>query len=184
MTAECSIDGCQSPTKARGWCGKHWTRWRTYGDPLTVKTGRGLTVEQRFWRFVDKTDSCWIWTGNLFQGYGLFSIRSGVPVRAHRFSYELTHGGIADGMELDHLCEVKRCVRPDHLEAVTHAENMRRSGVSITRRKSELRTALARIAELELELRLANERLERCEKLCHSDCLALSKAGSRNGRAG
>jgi len=46
--------------------------------------------------------------------------------RAHRFSFTLHLGEIPDGLELDHLCKNKLCVKPDHLEAVTHAENVRR----------------------------------------------------------
>lgn len=47
-------------------------------------------------------------------------------IRAHRFSYELLVGSIPVGMEIDHLCHVRGCVNPSHLEPVTHDENMRR----------------------------------------------------------
>lgn len=46
--------------------------------------------------------------------------------RAHRYAYELAYGPIAEGLVIDHLCRNKPCVRPDHLEAVTNAENIRR----------------------------------------------------------
>ena len=42
---------------------------------------------------------------------------------AHRVAYELTNGPIPDGLELDHLCRVRHCVNPSHIEAVTHREN-------------------------------------------------------------
>lgn len=67
---------------------------------------------------------CWIWGGNLnASGYGV-SARSG---RAHRMVYERMVGPVSEGLELDHLCRVRSCVNPAHLEAVTHQENMRRA---------------------------------------------------------
>lgn len=82
--------------------------------------------EQRFWPRVDKTDSCWVWRGQLNnQGYGQFSIKKRHKL-AHRLSYEWTIGPIPEGLELDHLCRNTKCVNPAHLEPVTHAENMRR----------------------------------------------------------
>jgi hypothetical protein len=53
-------------------------------------------------------------------------------VLAHRLSFELVHGAIPAGLELDHLCRVRSCVAVDHLEAVTHAENMRRAAEAHT----------------------------------------------------
>lgn len=86
------------------------------------------TAEERFWAKVEKTDTCWLWTGTLGFGlYGRFNLTGGGTVAAHRQSYEWAKGPIPDGLELDHLCRVRNCVNPDHLEAVTHAENMRRA---------------------------------------------------------
>jgi len=79
----------------------------------------------KFWSLVNKTDSCWLWTGRLYPaGYGAYSV--GKEERAHRISYMLVKGQISEGLELDHLCRVRNCVNPEHLEAVTHKENMRR----------------------------------------------------------
>jgi len=70
---------------------------------------------------------CWIWTGAT-QGLGEYgAIGIGGKLRyTHRVSYETFKGPISDGMEIDHLCGVSRCINPDHLEAVTREENMRR----------------------------------------------------------
>lgn len=88
------------------------------------------TPEERFWRKVKRTDLCWLWQGaKNNEGYGTFWVAPHV-VAPHRFAYELLVGAVPDGLELDHLCRVVSCVNPDHLEAVTHAENMRRAKVA------------------------------------------------------
>ena len=69
---------------------------------------------------------CWIWQLAIDQdGYGQVSI-NGRNLQAHRFYYEQSIGPIPDGLLLDHLCRVRCCVNPDHLEPVTTLENTRR----------------------------------------------------------
>src|SRR5688500_4996363 len=79
-----------------------------------------------FWAKVDKTSTCWLWTGARHPlGYG--HVRYGNRTSAaHRVAWELINGPIPEGLTLDHLCRVPACVRPDHLEPVTHRENVRR----------------------------------------------------------
>lgn len=79
----------------------------------------------RFWARVDASGDCWEWTGATVKGYGAVRIKRRLWY-AHRFAYELLVGPIPQGLELDHLCRNLPCVNPDHLEPVTHAENMRR----------------------------------------------------------
>lgn len=75
-----------------------------------------------FWSRVEKTESCWLWMGLKNQyGYAMYS-----GVSAHRLTYEALVGPIPHGLQLDHLCRVRHCVNPAHLEPVTHAENVRR----------------------------------------------------------
>lgn len=59
------------------------------------------------------------------KGYAKLAV-DGKDVRAHRYAYEQAKGLIPVDRELDHLCRVRFCVNPDHLEAVTHGENIRR----------------------------------------------------------
>lgn len=87
----------------------------------------------RFWSNVDtdSSDGCWLWKLSVgSHGYGQVGWwengRSRM-VLAHRVSYELLVGPIPDGLQLDHLCRVRLCVNPSHLEAVTQRENILRS---------------------------------------------------------
>lgn len=127
----CKIDNCSSPVKGRGWCTKHYLRWWRHGDPLELvshSTERGTPTE-RFWRLVAKAGDtdCWTWLGKKgSKGYGLAHVADGRQRQAHRVAYELVVGPIPEGLELDHLCNVRRCVNPAHLEAVTHSENQTR----------------------------------------------------------
>lgn len=88
----------------------------------------------RWWKFVTVVDTGWLTPCWLFKvhrdplgsGYQLFSIGKR-SVLAHRHSYATLIGPIPDGYTVDHLCRRPGCVRPDHLEAVTHAVNNLRS---------------------------------------------------------
>lgn len=79
-----------------------------------------------FWEAVEKTSTCWLWRGTLTGGgYGTFRLsRLGRDFRAHRISFVLFGNEIPDGLVLDHICRVRNCVNPDHLRAVTDAENV------------------------------------------------------------
>jgi HNH endonuclease len=134
----CTIEDCGKKHLARGWCGKHYQRWKKYGDPLFVVLDREQTVEERFWSKVNKDGpvpehrpelgQCWVWTAGLVEGYGAFSIDNHQH-KAHILSYTWAKGEIPEDWERDHLCRNRACVRPDHLEAVTHWINVAR-GIS------------------------------------------------------
>ena len=89
----------------------------------------------RFWSKVKVANDCWLWQGTTPAGYGqyaLWSRGSGVnrqrgTIPAHRYAYEQFIGEVPEGLELDHLCRVKNCVNPQHLEPVTHRENCLRA---------------------------------------------------------
>jgi hypothetical protein len=132
MAPSCSIAKCTSPVRARGWCNKHYRRWLRDGDPEKVAWERG-DPEANFWSKVEDQRSrhaCWVWTGYVTdEGYGRFIWPGGSL--AHRFSYALTYGPIADGADVDHMCHNvapdcvdskaclhRRCVNPEHLRAI------------------------------------------------------------------
>lgn len=78
----------------------------------------------------DRSGECWLWTGSLHtDGYALTSFK-GKTTGVHRLAYEAYVGPIPEGLEIDHLCRVRRCVNPAHLEAVTHKVNMQRRDYS------------------------------------------------------
>ena len=85
------------------------------------------SLEERFWRKVKKTETCWLWGGsvNKVTGYGQIQI-NGRPELVHIISYRLTGKIIPEGMELDHLCRNRTCVNPIHLEPVMHRDNVLR----------------------------------------------------------
>ena len=129
----CSIPGCEKPRITRGWCVMHYHRWRRHGDTLTN------TPEKRFWAKVNKNGPvpdyrpnlgpCWLWIGaGSGKGYRRFWINQHT-VRAHRFAYEILVGPIPAGLELDHLCRIRHCVNPAHLEPVPGQVNTLR-GIS------------------------------------------------------
>jgi HNH endonuclease len=107
--------------------------------------GKRKPLAERFWSRVEKNGPvpperpdlgpCWLWTGTPNQdGYGTINVWEPdaqpfpryLPRYVHRVSYEMEHGPIAAGYEVDHLCWVRNCVNPAHLEAVTVAEHRRR----------------------------------------------------------
>lgn len=95
---------------------------------------------KKFWSKVNKNGSipdyapylgpCWLWTGTLYAGYGYIGVNY-KGIRAHRYNYELLVGPIPEDLQIDHLCKVKNCVNPAHLEPVTLQENVRRGEASI-----------------------------------------------------
>lgn len=86
-----------------------------------------LGLHHTFWRKVQKTETCWLWTGpKSDKGYG-YAFHEGRTMSAHIASYMIHFGLVPEGLEIDHTCRVRNCVNPEHLEAVTHVVNLGRS---------------------------------------------------------
>ena len=85
-----------------------------------------LILIERFWSRVEFGD-CWRWVASRNGvGYGNMNMGGGKWILAHRFAYEFCVGPIPQGLQIDHLCRVRHCVKPEHLEPVTCRENLRR----------------------------------------------------------
>jgi hypothetical protein len=82
---------------------------------------------ERFWAKVQKTATCWIWLAAKVNGYGRFDGKL-----AYKWIWEQFHGKVPEGLELDHTCRNPACVRPEHLEPVTHQENVLRGRAAET----------------------------------------------------
>lgn len=99
---------------------------------------KSLPFVDRLWMRVDRSggpDACWPWTGPFrVSGYGYIK-KDGRNHVSHRMVWELTNGPIPDGLVIDHMCHVKACHNPKHLQVVTRQQNTENfSGPSIVNR--------------------------------------------------
>jgi hypothetical protein len=106
----------------KGLCEACYHRSRRRARGIGPRAYRRLDPIPLFWAKVEKGEGCWLWRGVIKpNGYGGWR-----STQAHRAAWLYSGGVIPLGMQLDHLCRVRSCVRPDHLEVVTPGENSRR----------------------------------------------------------
>jgi hypothetical protein len=122
----CSVEDCTRSAWCKGLCSTHYKRLgrgQDLSEPVRII---GSDVK-RFMSYVDQTDDCWLWAGALKDdGYARFNV-GGQSIYVHIFSYKTFVGDYDNNLQLDHLCSVRHCVNPDHLEPVTQQINTSRA---------------------------------------------------------
>lgn len=123
----------------------------------------------------DEQSGCWIWNGCIDKcGYGKIGAVFGETL-AHRASYKEFVGPISHGLEIDHKCKRRNCVNPEHLEAVSHAENVRRGDYKSNHRNRR-KTHCKRGHEFTEE----NTRIENWHGLVMRKCVACGKEKNKS----
>ncbi len=117
---QCRFEGCERGATRLGLCVPHYKQqWR--GQPLRPLR-KPMTFVEAFWEKVDKSGTCWLWTGGIAGNYG--SAWNGRRIYAHRLSWEMANGRpVPASLLVMHSCDTPLCVRPDHLSVGTHADN-------------------------------------------------------------
>jgi len=125
--------------------------------------------------YIPVTESgCWLWLGATCQGYGIVSkceATGGKRKYAHRLSYEQFVGPIPEGLELDHKCRTRCCIRPDHLEPVTTTVNVLRGEGLAARHARKTHCANGHLLSGEN----VKIRIQRTNGRIHRDCVACDK---------
>jgi hypothetical protein len=130
---------------------------------------------ERFQAKVDYTDTCHLWTSRTFRGYGYFRV-SGETWLVHRWIWTHTNGPIADGLHIDHLCEVKNCVNVAHMHLVTPLEHCHQPHSKWISKEQAARTHCLRGHKLEAP-NLSPYQLRVGKRKCLSCARARSLAG-------
>ena len=148
---QCSIDGCENPAHARGWCKKHYLRWHKHGDPL--KRTQFDNPEESFAARTEWQGDCLIWTGGKNDmGYGRIWVKP-TEMYAHRYAWVKANGPIPEGAEIDHICHIPLCCNPDHLRLADRSENTSYLKGATARSQSGYRNVYPQAGKWQVQIR-------------------------------
>ena len=129
---QCAFDGCERDAVSKRYCDKHYRRLLKRGDVNdhgSRKVDDGNAIDRFHKKYEIDESGCWLWTGGIRPNskgvaYPRHWTDDRKSIGAHRFSFELVHGEIPQGMYVCHKCDTPLCVNPDHLFVGTHHDNM------------------------------------------------------------
>lgn len=126
-TKPCQYEGCGGWAWARGYCGSHYQKLKAAGLLQNVRIVGDHVARFNASYQVNPESGCWEWTAWIHpKGYGVLPMGgNGKKIRAHRFSWELKHGPIPEGLFALHRCDNRKCVNPEHLFLGDDGDNVR-----------------------------------------------------------
>lgn len=121
---DCTFPDCGRKQHGKGFCSQH-LRQQIRGQQLRplVRQMHGASIQEKLAAYSEDKGGCRLWIGTLHEkGYGQLRW-DGRTRRAHRVAYTLEHGPIPDGMQVNHICGNRACIKVSHLELVTSRQN-------------------------------------------------------------
>lgn len=178
----CTYEGCDRKHLAKGFCTGHYQQFLA-GRELAPLIRRGTHVRPkndagRFWAKVEKTETCWNWTGTSGKyGHGQFKV-DGKYTLAYHYAILLETGKpVTEGLMVDHICHNPRCVKTDHLREVTHKQNMEHRNGAHRNSQSGIRGVYPRKGKWRAKLTHNKKRIHLGDFVDIRDAEAAAKAG-------
>jgi hypothetical protein len=160
MSLKCSVHGCESKREALGLCGKHYARQKAHGDPNKLLTLRRDSMAEllRDGARINAETGCHEWVGTIkTNGYGSLMFQ-GKMMLAHRASFEHFKGPLVAGLNVNHKCDNRPCINPDHLYQGTQEQNIadmiERKRID---RRGEKGHAIRKLSEIDVRLILSSD---------------------------